>query len=184
MGSKVLPQVLSLSLSIFIGDGEKIIIFFFGEWQALITIPGHLNQCPTKKLGFSTVLSRRSSPFLNPSLGSISRVLSSSVGPSFTPVVAAMGKRIFVVRAESNSEGDVESAENAEDSEAVAVEESSEVKASAGAEAEGEAKEEAVSESVETKPPWKPRPKLGDIMGVLYLMLFLFCSVFVSSFGC
>ncbi|KAH7514248.1 large ribosomal subunit protein bL19cy [Ziziphus jujuba] len=135
--------------------------------QALITIPGHLNQCPTKKLGFSTVLSRRSSPFLNSSLGSISRVSSSSVGPSFTPVVAAMGKRIFVVKAESNSEGDVESAENAEDSEAVSVEESSEVKASAGAEAEGEAKEEAVSESVETKPPWKPRPKLGDIMGML-----------------
>lgn len=141
---------------------------YFWEWQALILISGRPNQCPTKKLGFSTVLSRRSSHFLSSALDSISRVSSSSPGPSFTPIVAAIGKRVFVARAESNSEGEVESAENAEESEAIAVEEASEVKA------EGEAEGEAVLESVETKPPWKPRAKLGDIMGVLYLILFYF----------
>ncbi|KAF3448259.1 hypothetical protein FNV43_RR08972 [Rhamnella rubrinervis] len=129
--------------------------------QALLTIPRQPNQCPTKKLVFSNVLSRRSSP-LNSARDSFSRVSSTYVGSIFDPIAVAMKKRAFVVRAESNSESE---AEAAEEGGAVAVEEPSEVKA----EGEGEAgaEKEATLESEEAKPPRKPRIKLGDIMGIL-----------------
>lgn len=125
---------------------------------------------------FSNVLSRRSSP-LNSAWGSFSRVSLASVGFIFDPIVVAMKKRDFVVRAESNSEGEAGAAENAEESEAVAVEEPSEVKAEG--ESEAGAEKEAALESDEAKPPRKPRVKLGDIMGVLYLMLFPFVRFLV-----
>ncbi|XP_024026884.1 50S ribosomal protein L19-2, chloroplastic [Morus notabilis] len=117
--------------------------------QALITIPRNPNQCPIKRLGFYSVISRRSSPMKS------AGVSTSFGGSNFGPLFA---KRDFAVRAESNAEGEaVEAEENAEEN----VGEGSEVVA--GTEGEGE----AVSESEEAKPPRKPRVKLGDIMGIL-----------------
>ncbi|KAL5551359.1 hypothetical protein UlMin_001535 [Ulmus minor] len=128
--------------------------------QALLTIPRNPNQCPIKKLGFSSVLSRRSSN---------SRLAASSIGSNFSPIYAAIVKRAFVVRAESNSGGEAEAAENTEEKEVVGAEEGSEVKAEAEAGAEGEKEEvsEDETEAEEAKPPRKPRVKLGDIMGIL-----------------
>ncbi|PON97873.1 Ribosomal protein [Trema orientale] len=125
--------------------------------QALMTIPRNPNQTPIKHLGFSSVVSRRHS-LSNSARVSISRVSTSSAGSNFSPLLVAIGRRSFVVRAESNSsEGEAESeaAEDVVENEAAGAEE---------AEAGGE---EGVSESEEAKPPRKPRVKLGDIMGIL-----------------
>ncbi|PON64616.1 Ribosomal protein [Parasponia andersonii] len=124
--------------------------------QALITIPRNPNQTPIKHLGFSSVVYGRHS-LSNSARVSISRVSTSSAGSRFSPLLAAIGRRSFVVRAESNSsEGEAES-EAAED----VVENEA-----AGAE-EAEAGGEGVSESEGAKPLRKPRVKLGDIMGIL-----------------
>ena len=120
----------------------KIDDFFFEFLQALITIPRNPSQCPIKKIGFSTALSRR------PCSLSSARVSSSSVGSNFGPLFA---KRDFVVRAESSSEGEVA--------------ESSEESVEVGSEAVAEAEEES-------KPPRKLRVKLGDVMGVICSMPF------------
>ncbi|KAL4602334.1 hypothetical protein ACB092_10G045800 [Castanea dentata] len=117
--------------------------------QALIITP---TQCPSRKLGFSSFLSRRpSSSFVSGAPTSASRVSSPSIPWNLSSVVAALPKPSFVVRAESNSEAGVVVDDNVEDNEA--VEESEEA--------------EAEVESEEAKPPRKPRVKLGDVMGIL-----------------
>lgn len=130
--------------------------------QALIITP---TQCPSRKLGFSTFLSRRrSSSFVSGAPTSTSRVSFPSIPWNFSPVVAALPKPSFVVRAESNSEAEVVADDNVEDNEA--LEESEEP--------------EAEVESEEAKPPRKPRVKLGDVMGVITndsLLTVLFCFV-------
>ncbi|KAI7993507.1 hypothetical protein LOK49_LG11G02277 [Camellia lanceoleosa] len=118
--------------------------------QALFMIPRNPTQCHPKTLGFSAFLSRRPS-----SLCSISRVSISAFGSS----------RSFVVRAESNSEGEAEATtENVEDNEEAVDSEAPEGEAEAEAEVEYEIKAEVEEEA---KPPRKPRIKLGDIMGIL-----------------
>ncbi|KAM4085550.1 hypothetical protein ACJW30_10G036200 [Castanea mollissima] len=113
--------------------------------QALIITP---TQCPSRKLGFSSFLSRRpSSSFVSGAPTSASRVSSPSIPWDLSSVVAALPKPSFVVRAESNSEAGVVVDDNVEDNEA--VEESEE------------------PEAEESKPPRKPRVKLGDVMGIL-----------------
>ncbi|XP_075642489.1 large ribosomal subunit protein bL19c [Castanea sativa] len=113
--------------------------------QALIITP---TQCPSRKLGFSSFLSRRpSSSFVSGAPTSASRFSSPSIPWNLSSVVAALPKPSFVVRAESNSEAGVVVDDNVEDNEA--VEESEE------------------PEAEESKPPRKPRVKLGDVMGIL-----------------
>jgi len=71
--------------------------------------------------------------------------------------------RSFVVRAESNSEGEAEATtENVEDNEEAVDSEAPEGEAEAEVEYEIKAEVEE-----EAKPPRKPRIKLGDIMGIL-----------------
>ncbi|KAM6557312.1 hypothetical protein CsatB_004331 [Cannabis sativa] len=128
--------------------------------QALITIPRNPNQPAIKNLGFTSAVSRRPSLSNSARLWT-SRVSTSSIGCNFGPLLAAAnGRRCFVVRAESNSEGEAEAeaAESVVENEEGGVEEASEVNA------EGE---EEVLETEEAKPPRKPRVKLGDIMGIL-----------------
>ncbi|KAB2622820.1 50S ribosomal protein L19-2 [Pyrus ussuriensis x Pyrus communis] len=126
--------------------------------QALITIPRNPNQYPPVKLGFSAALSRRSSISARVSL---SRVSSSSIGSVFSPIVSAISKRNFVVRADPSSEGEVGATDDAQENEATGSGEAS----VAVVEAEAEAVLEPESE--EPKPPRKSRVKLGDIMGIL-----------------
>ncbi|XP_009378403.2 50S ribosomal protein L19-2, chloroplastic [Pyrus x bretschneideri] len=126
--------------------------------QALITIPRNPNQYPSVKLGFSAALSRRSS---NSTRVSLSRVSSSSIGSVFSPIVSAISKRNFVVRADPSSEGEVGGTDDAQENEATGSGEAS----VAMVEAEAEAVLEPESE--EPKPLRKSRVKLGDIMGIL-----------------
>ncbi|KAM1385638.1 hypothetical protein ACFX11_032224 [Malus domestica] len=126
--------------------------------QALITIPRNPNQYPPVKLGFSAALSRRSS---NCARVSLSRVSSSSIGSVFSPIVSAISKRNFVVRAGPSSEGEVVATDDAQENEATGSGEAS----VAVVEAEAEAVLEPESE--EPKLPRKSRVKLGDIMGIL-----------------
>jgi len=110
--------------------------------QALIITPTNPRQCPPKKLGFSTRVSRLPSSF------SSSRVSWSSSGWNFSPIISAPAKPSFVVRVQSNPEAEEEV--NAEAEVAENVEET-----------------EAEVKSEEPKTPWKPRVKLGDVMGIL-----------------
>lgn len=112
---------------------------------------------PVKNRGFSAFLSRGPSP-LTTSKVSVSGFHSKfPVGSSFS----CFARRGFVVRAESNPEGEAEAEGNEN-----GVEEP-ETKA----EAEGEGEDEAEEEK--PKEPRKPRIKLGDIMGVIWLNLLL-----------
>lgn len=122
--------------------------------QALILTPRNPRQCPPKKLGCLTCISRSPSSF------SVSGVSWGSTGWNLSPVISP-ANRSFVVRAESNADADKEVNTEAEVVEN--VEESLEVTENAeeSAEAEAEVKSE------EPKPPRKPRVKLGDIMGIL-----------------
>ncbi|MBA0644736.1 hypothetical protein Goklo_028858 [Gossypium klotzschianum] len=112
---------------------------------------------PVKNRGFSAFLSRGPSPLTT------SKVLVSGfhskfpVGSSFS----CFARRGFVVRAESNPEGEVEAERNAN-----GVEEP-ETKAEAEVEGEGEGEGEDEAEEEKPKEPRKPRIKLGDIMGIL-----------------
>ncbi|GMP95669.1 hypothetical protein CsSME_00044623 [Camellia sinensis var. sinensis] len=125
--------------------------------QALFMIPRNPTQCHPKTLGFSAFLSRRPS-----SLCSISRVSISALGSS----------RSFVVRAESNSEGEAEATtENVEDNEEAVDSEAPEGEAEAEVEYEIKAEVEE-----EAKPPRKPRIKLGDIMGVKFTSILFSCK--------
>ncbi|KAM1024429.1 hypothetical protein ACFX13_038432 [Malus domestica] len=128
--------------------------------QALLTIPRNPNEFPPVKLGFSAALARRSS---NCSRVSLSRVSSSSIGSVFSPIVSAMSKRNFVVRAEPSSEGETGATDDAQEIEAAGRGEAS----VAVVESEAEAEAVLESEPEEPKPPRKSRVKLGDIMGIL-----------------
>ncbi|KAL6279907.1 hypothetical protein ACE6H2_016788 [Prunus campanulata] len=118
--------------------------------QALISMPRNPTHHPPVKLGFSASLSRRSSS--NSARVSLSRVSSSSFGSSFSPIVAAMSRLDFVVRADSSTEGEAEAVGSEEASEAIV---------------EAEAETVVESEPEEPKTPRKSRVKLGDIMGIL-----------------
>ncbi|KAK9274813.1 hypothetical protein L1049_022065 [Liquidambar formosana] len=124
--------------------------------QALYMIPRNPNCCLLKKLGFSTVICRRPSS-CSPIRVSNSGTSSYTLGLNLNPAAATSAKRSFVVRAESNSEGEPEVTENVEEEEGaeeVAVEES-------------ELVSEIESEEAKPKASRKPRIKLGDIMGIL-----------------
>ncbi|XWS49159.1 hypothetical protein CRYUN_Cryun13aG0139800 [Craigia yunnanensis] len=119
--------------------------------QALHMIPRNQVQSfnPVKNLGFSAFLSRGPSQLTTSKVSVSGFHLKTPVGSSFS----RFAKREFVVRAESNAEGenDVEEAET-----------------KAEAEEEVEAEEEGEDEIEEkSKEPRKPRIKLGDIMGIL-----------------
>ncbi|KAF7139426.1 hypothetical protein RHSIM_Rhsim07G0118200 [Rhododendron simsii] len=122
---------------------------------ALCTIPRNPKLCHPKTLGFSAFVSRRPFPLDSTRL-STSRVTVNAFGPSLDPVILAKtsSNRSFIVRAESNPEGEG-TIENAEENEAVDSEASE-------AEAGVETKDAAV-----VKEPRKPQIKLGDIMGIL-----------------
>ncbi|XP_043716646.1 50S ribosomal protein L19-2, chloroplastic-like [Telopea speciosissima] len=131
--------------------------------QALVSIPRTATPCSSKKLGSSSLFSFRSSSFCSTRIIT-SRVSSNGFDLKFNPVVTRRKNPLFVVRAESNSEGEVEATENAEekatvDPEVPATEPESEIEIKAEA--------VAVVEAV-PKPPRKPRVKLGDIMGILH----------------
>ncbi|KAJ4955727.1 hypothetical protein NE237_012510 [Protea cynaroides] len=131
--------------------------------QALVSVPRTVFPCSSKKIGFSSVFSFRSSASCYNRIIT-SRVSSSGFDLKFDPLVARRKNPLFVVRAEPNSEGEggVEAIENAAvDPEVPATEPELE------SEAEGEAETVAVEEA-EPKPPRKPRVKLGDIMGILH----------------
>ncbi|KAI5328059.1 hypothetical protein L3X38_027455 [Prunus dulcis] len=118
--------------------------------QALITMPINPTHHPPVKLGFSASFSRRSSS--NSARVSLSRVSSSSFGSSFCPIVAAMSRLDFVVRADSSTEGEAEAVGSEEALEAIV---------------EAQAEPVVESEPEEPKTPRKSRVKLGDIMGIL-----------------
>ncbi|XP_008238383.1 PREDICTED: 50S ribosomal protein L19-2, chloroplastic [Prunus mume] len=140
-----------LSLSIFISQNPNSQIMASKALpQALITMPRNPTHHPPVMLGFSASFSRRSSS--NSARVSLSRVSSSSFGSSFCPIVAAMSRLDFVVRADSSTEGEAEAVGSEEASEAI-------VEAEAGPVVE--------SEPEEPKTPRKSRVKLGDIMGIL-----------------
>ncbi|KAG8495895.1 hypothetical protein CXB51_007507 [Gossypium anomalum] len=123
--------------------------------QALHMIPRNQVQPfnPVKNRGFSAFLSRGPSP-LTTSKVSVSGFHSKfPVGSSFS----CFARRGFVVRAESNPEGEAEAEGNEN-----GVEEP-ETKAEAEVEGEGEGE----GEEEKPKEPRKPRIKLGDIMGIL-----------------
>lgn len=115
-----------------------------------MVIPRIPKQCPPKNVAFSTAISRRSSSFI-----SNSRVSSHTFGSNLIPIIARSPTRSLVVRAESNSEGEVASSENVEESEGVVA-----------VVAEEEVKVESEEEE-KPKTPRKPRIALGDIMGIL-----------------
>ncbi|XP_058222143.1 large ribosomal subunit protein bL19cz-like [Rhododendron vialii] len=123
--------------------------------QALCTIPRNPKLCHPKTLGFSAFVSRRPSPLDSARL-STSCVTVNAFGPSLDPVILAKtsSNRSFIVRAESNPEGEG-TIENAEENEAVDSEAS---EAEAGV---------ATKDAAVVKEPRKPRIKLGDIMGIL-----------------
>ncbi|ONI06411.1 hypothetical protein PRUPE_5G058800 [Prunus persica] len=147
---------LSLSLSIFISQNPNSQIMASKALpQALITMPRNPTHHPPVKLGFSASFSRRSSS--NSARVSLSRVSSSSFGSSFCPIVAAMSRLDFVVRADSSTEGEAEAVGSEEASEAI-------VEAEAEPVVESEPEE---PEPEEPKTPRKSRVKLGDIMGIL-----------------
>ncbi|KAL6979785.1 hypothetical protein U1Q18_021440 [Sarracenia purpurea var. burkii] len=126
--------------------------------QALFVIARSPTQCPPKTLGFSAFVSRRPCSFNSTRL-SISRVTINAFGSRFDHGLTKLSNRSFDVRAESNSEGQAEAAENVEENEAVDSEApGEELEVESDVKAEGEA---------EARPPRKPRIKLGDIMGIL-----------------
>lgn len=123
--------------------------------QALFAIPQNPNQCSLNKLGFSTILSRWPSMLGSRNLSLVSKVTCS-------PLIAQPTKCSFVVRAESNSEGEGEASDNVDETESASVDEVPEVQAEAEEVSDSESKVD------ESKPPRKPRVKLGDVMGVMY----------------
>ncbi|XP_010258750.1 PREDICTED: 50S ribosomal protein L19-2, chloroplastic-like [Nelumbo nucifera] len=129
--------------------------------QALVSVPRTVSPCSSKKqLRVSTVFSSRWSSF-NSNRITVSRVSSSGFGLKVDPIAARRNKLPFVVKAESNSEGEViETTDNSEPEETA----NPEVPA---AETEVETEAEAAAVDAEAKPPRKPRIKLGEIMGIL-----------------
>ncbi|XP_042507362.1 50S ribosomal protein L19-2, chloroplastic-like [Macadamia integrifolia] len=128
--------------------------------QALVSVPRTASPSSSKKLGSPSVFSFRSSSFCSARIVT-SRVSSNGFDLKFNHVVARRKNPLFVVRAEPNPDGEVESIENAEavDPEVPATE----------LESETEIKAEAIAVAeAEPKPPRKPRVKLGDIMGILH----------------
>lgn len=130
--------------------------------QALVAIPrGATRHCGPRKIGFSALVSGSGGPSrTNPSRGCLLSRASFGSGGLSSPVIAALSKRSFVVRAEPEPEPEAE---------VVAAGESGEENAEAAAAGVEEAAEAAVAEEevAEVKPPSKPRVKLGDIMGIL-----------------
>ncbi|KAK4769729.1 hypothetical protein SAY87_030261 [Trapa incisa] len=124
---------------------------------AVISIPRNLQQ-RVPKLGFSTVVSSRSSHFASSSGFPLFRISSSSMGFQRRSIAVASRRRSFVARAESGDEAEpVPEGSAVGGVEALIAEEAPEVEAETGAEKAAD----------EAKPPWKPRVKLGDIMGIL-----------------
>ncbi|ESR53431.1 50S ribosomal protein L19-1 [Citrus sinensis] len=122
--------------------------------QALHWIPRSSTQCiPSKRLGFSTVLSR--GPFVSHGVS----VSTKPIGWNLGFFVNAQVKDSFVVRAESNEEA--EANESIEEEQNEAVQAQGDVVVAVEAESEDKVEEE------EVKAPRKPRVKLGDIMGIL-----------------
>ncbi|KAI4327180.1 hypothetical protein L6164_019672 [Bauhinia variegata] len=127
--------------------------------QALFAIPQTPNQCSPSKLGFSTLVSCCPSTLGSRCLPLLSRVSSGSISWSFSPIIAQPLKRTLIVRADSNSDGGVESSESVEETASDSVEEVAEVEAEQSLDSDPQVDE--------PKPPRKPRVKLGDIMGLL-----------------
>ncbi|KAJ0104869.1 hypothetical protein Patl1_18382 [Pistacia atlantica] len=127
MGSQVLPQVMYM---IPINSSQSL---------------------PSKKLGFSTVLSLGS---YSGHRVSVSKVSARPVGWNLGLFVNAPMRGDFAVRAESN---EVEASESVEVKERDVVE----------AEGDGEEAEAETDAEEEVKTPRKPIVKLGDIMGIL-----------------
>lgn len=124
--------------------------------QALHLIPRSSTQfIPSKKLGFSAVLSR--GPFVSHRVS----VSAKPVGWNLGFFRNAQVKDSFVVRAESNEAAEAEASESFEEKPDEAVQAQGDVVIAVEAEAEDKVEEE------EVKAPRKPRVKLGDIMGIL-----------------
>ncbi|XAR54899.1 hypothetical protein NMG60_11030229 [Bertholletia excelsa] len=127
--------------------------------QALFMIPRNPSQCPPRTLGFSAFVSRRPSRF-NLARPPMARAPTGVFRSSFGPVVAKLSDRSFVVRAESDAQGEPEATEESvEENEATSSEAPDDE-----TEVESEVKAEVEEE---TKPPRRPLIKLGDIMGIL-----------------
>ncbi|PIA30936.1 hypothetical protein AQUCO_05300042v1 [Aquilegia coerulea] len=116
--------------------------------QAMVSIPRATSSIySSNNLGISTIFPSHLSSFKSIPI-TRSRVSSTKLSSTISPIIISKGKRSVLVKSESNSE------------ETEAKNEEPEV------EVEEESVAVAVAEA-EVKPPRKPRVKLGDIMGIL-----------------
>ncbi|KAF8032715.1 hypothetical protein BT93_D1589 [Corymbia citriodora subsp. variegata] len=126
--------------------------------QALVAIPRGAGHCAPPKLGFSALATGSGGPSrTGPRRGCLVSRVSFGSGGLTSPVIAALSRRSFVVRAEPEPEAEAE----------VVAGESGGENAEAAADVEEAAEAVAEEEVAEVKPPFKPRVKLGDIMGIL-----------------